>query len=147
MDWKFSENLAQNLPAFYEKQRYNLEWPSVSGCKPIVYGMTRNMNKNDLVTFYYFYLYISYFFNILAIEFQVIGSSNPESVTGLEQDHVCSTCGAQYSTLKGLEVHEKVHGEPEELCHLCSERFYSKQQLKVCVLRDRLWQSTGGNDG
>ncbi len=65
----------------------------------------------------------------------MIGSSNPESVTGLEQDHVCSTCGAQYSTLKGLEVHEKVHGEPEELCHLCSERFYSKQQLKVCVLR------------
>ncbi len=61
MDWKFSENLAQNLPAFYEKQRYNLEWPSVSGCKPIVYGMTRNMNKNDLATFYNFNFCTSYF--------------------------------------------------------------------------------------
>ena len=48
---------------------------------------------------------------------------------GLNKEHVCSTCGKQFSRKNSLKLHEKRHtGEKAQECYFCDKRFIAKKE-------------------
>ncbi len=60
---------------------------------------------------------------------------------------VCRMCEAQFETKLALKEHEIYHQEPKHLCHLCSDRFYTKQSLRVSPGAGRREEWKGNRGG